>query len=248
MGRVNLNDLDKYNNSKGGKFFKLADDGDTASVRFMLEDADDLNDYLFVVHKITVDGRFSYVNCLREYNDPIDVCPLCAAENKATVRMFLPLYDNATDSVKIWDRSKAFARKITGLCSRYKNLVSHTFDIVRNGEANDMQTTYDIFQTDKDDTTLEDLPLIPTIEGLAFLDKSEEDLEYFVSENAFPPEDDEEDVKPRKSSSKKPRDDEEDDEEEEYIPRRRDRERTRDRGERSERRTPAKKRSKEDKF
>ena len=249
MGRVNLKDLDKYStsSSKKGKFFKLEDDGDTANVRFMIEDAEDLNDYLYAVHKITIKKKFAgYMNCLREYNDPVDVCPMCAAQDKSVVRMFLPVYDTAEDEVKLWDRSNSFARKITGLCSRYNPLVNHKFDVVRNGEAGDQKTTYDIFETDKDDIELDDLPEIPEIEGLAVLNKSEDEMEYYIENGEFPDADDE-DVKPRrKKKSADVEEDDADDEDEEETPRRREK---RSREERSERRTPAKsRRSKEDKF
>ena len=254
MPKISMKDLDKYGNSGGGNFFKLANDKDTAQVRFMLEDAEDINDYIFVVHKVTTaDKKFKQVNCLREYGDPVDACPLCADGNPILTRVFVPLYNIKNDKVQFWDRSKSFIQKMTSLCGRYKNLVSRTFDIERNGEANDKQTTYEIYPVDQDDTTLDDLPEIPDPLGVAVVDATEDDMEYFLEEGQFPPtgddDDDEEPIRKRTNRRRdEDEDDEDDEEEEEEAPRRRTSEKRSSRHEDRERRTPAKKRSKADKF
>lgn len=249
MPRIRIDDLNKYgSSSSNGSYFKLKDDKDTASVRFMINDAEDLNNYIYVVHNEKVPGaEFGRdVNCLREYNDPVDVCPLCAAGHKLSTKLYLPLYDEGDETVKIWSRSRTFIQKMTSLCTRYKDLVSHVFDVERNGKPRDQKTTYEIYETDSDDTTLEDLPEVPEILGRYIMDKTADDMEYFLEAGEFPPDDDE-DVPARRRSF---RDDDEDDEEEEERSRRRpERERTVRRNE--GRRTPAKGRDrqrKEDKF
>lgn len=219
MGKVSMQDLDKYRGSGSGAFFSLKNDKDTAKVRFMISDTEDLNDYIFAVHGVKVPGS-DYpkdVNCLREYDDPVDDCPFCAANIPLNVKLYLPLYDVDDDSVKVWGRGKKFISKMTSLCTRYKNLVSHTFDIERNGEKGDQRTTYEIYEVDSDDTELEDLPDVPEILGDKFLlDKSAEEMELYLETGSFAPEEDE--PAPRRRSKRIGEDDEE---EEEERPRRR---------------------------
>ena len=71
MGRVRYDEVDKYGGQGGAGFFSLKDDGDTARVRFMYNGIDDVE--AFAVHQIEgEDGRKRYVNCLREYRQPLD--------------------------------------------------------------------------------------------------------------------------------------------------------------------------------
>lgn len=249
MPRVNMNDVARYSNSGGGggKYFSLKNDKEVREVRFMLNDAEDLNEYIYAVHRVMVPGsQFERnVNCLRNYNDPVDDCPFCAAGEKIYTRLFLPLYDIEDDTVKIWERSTSFIKKMTSVCSRYKDLVSHTFEIERNGKPKDQKTTYEVYETGEDETTLEDLPEVPEILGPFVLDKSAEDMEFYLQEDQFPPEGDDEPIR-RRGSANRHEESEEDVEEE--PPRRRNRD---SRGEeRTERRTPGKGRRarNEDKF
>lgn len=240
MPRVSLQDSAKYSSGSGLPYFTLANDKDTARVRFMFESMEDLNDTNYVCHEVEVGDKKKYVNCLREYNDPKDACPFCAANIATKQVLFIPLYDVDEDKVKVWQRSAAFAtKKFPSLLSRYKNFPSHIFEIERNGVKGDQRTTYELFEQDDDDTTLQDLPEIPDLEALGMiLDKSAEDMEYYLEEETFPPEDDE-DVKPRRSKdSRRSRND---DEEEEVRPRR-----TEDRGRRTA--VKDKRRNREDTF
>ena len=252
MPKISVADVSKYSSGGGGAgFFRLKDDGDTASIRFMLTSEEDLNDCVYVVHEVKV-GENEYpkpVNCLREYDAPVSDCPFCAEGIPTSTKLVLPLYDVEDESVKIWTRGRTFIAKMTSLCSRYKDLVSHTFDIERVGAKGDQKTSYEIYETGQDDTQLEDLPEIPEILGDRFvLDKSAEDMEFYLEAHEFPPEDNDDDP-PRRRRSKSKRADEDDDAEvpfdEEERPRRRAE--RRDTG----RRTPAKGRDrqrKEDKF
>lgn len=240
MGKVNLDDLDKYNSGGGAKvnFFQLKDDGDTESVRFMFEDEEQLSNYIYNTHKVTVGkSKFpnKHVNCLRSYNDPIDDCPLCAAGERSAVRVFIPVYNINADEVQFFDRPKAYIAKLQKLMARYKDFPSHIFDIERNGAKGDQQTTYDFIEVDEDDVTLDDLPEVPNVLGTAITNATADDMEYYLDNGQFPPsgnrDDDEEDEEPvrRRPSKKKgrvveeeeelPYDDE--DEEEEERPRRR---------------------------
>ena len=243
MGRVNVNDVDKYNTGGSlGGFLQLKDDGDKARVRFMLEDIEDLNDYTYVVHNVKKDKKDKYgtdINCLREYDDPVDACPLCAAGIKQQIKVFVPIYNVDEDCVQIWTRGKTFISKLAGLMRRYEDFPSQIFEIERNGKKGDQKTTYEIFPDEEDEISLDDLPEIPDVEAMALKNKSEDDMNYYLEEGEFPPEDDdeddddepvrrrspkksrksrdedEEDVRPRKKKSRHVEEDEDDDDEEE---------------------------------
>lgn len=238
MGRVKFDDIDHYGGSGGAGFFKLENDKDIAQVRILYNGIEDVEAY--AVHKVeTPDSKYGrYVSCLRSYNEPKDNCPFCRDGIAQQVRLFIPLYNIDEDKVQIWDRGKKFAQKITSLCSRYPDLVSHVFEIERNGKKGEQTTTYEIYEVDQDDTTIEDLGVqMQDILGGAVLEKSVDDMEYYLEAKEFPPEDDEEPVRRRTSSRR--RNEEEDDElpfEEEEEPKNRGR---RSESSRSTRRTPA---------
>ena len=186
MGRFLAKDMDMYSTSDTN-YFSLKNDGDVANVRFMYNSIEDVGGY--AVHKVKVGDRERYVNCLREYNEPIDKCPFCKAGIQQKVRMFIPLYDNDDNTTKVWERGKQFYPELVSQSARYvkdEPLVSHTFDIERRGRAGDQRTTYGLFSTGSDDTLLEDLPEVPKIIGTIILDKSAEDMEYYLRNGEFP--------------------------------------------------------------
>ena len=193
MARFNVNEIDNYGGQGGGGFFSLKNDKDVATVRFMYNTIDDVEG--FAVHEIEVDGRKRYVNCLRDYNQPVDDCPLCAAKRRVLAKVFVHVYDEETQEIKVWDRGKTFFSKISSLCARYNPLVSTPFEIERNGKKGDTKTTYETYALDTDDVTLEDLPEVPELLGTLILDKTYEELEFFLDngyfeedvENAAPP-------------------------------------------------------------
>lgn len=188
MPRFKGKDIDNYGGQGGSGFFSLKNDKDVAQVRFMYESEEDIEG--FAVHSIEIDERRRNVNCLREYGQPKDVCPFCRENMPVRAKLFVPLYNIDEDKVQIWERGKKFKDKLFSICARYPNVVSHIFEIERNGKAGDMQTTYEIYEVDKDDVTLEDLPELPEILDGTVLDKSADDIEYFLQEGEFPPEED----------------------------------------------------------
>ena len=189
MGRFNYQDADNYGGSGNNSYFSLKNDGDMASVRFMYNDMDDVEG--FAVHQVEIDGKKRYVNCLRDYNEPKSKCPFCEAGMKQIAKLFIPLYDEDEGDIKVWERGKNFFAKISGLCARYAKdvpLVSHTFDIERHGKPGDTQTTYETFETGCDETKIEDLGELPEILGTFVLDKSADDMNYYLEEGEFPAE------------------------------------------------------------
>lgn len=198
MARFNAQEADNYGGNGGGGFFTLKNDKDQADVRFMYDSEDDVE--AFSVHTIKNPRNpqsSMYINCLREYNDPVDMCPFCREQIPTQVKLFIPIYDVESGQTKIWDRGKKFISRISSICNRYPDdsLVSHTFTIERNGEAKSTQTTYEIWETGKDDTTLDDLPELPNV---PVKDKTAEDMEYYLENEEFPPEEGEEEEAPRR--------------------------------------------------
>ena len=183
MARFNVGDEDKFGGQGGGGFFSLKNDKDVARVRFLYSGVDDVDG--FSVHQIEVDGKKRFVNCLRDYGEPVDSCPFCAAKMFTTVKYFIPLYNIDADQVQVWERGRKFGSKITSICSRYPNVVSHVFEIERNGRSGDQQTTYEIFETGEDkNVTLDDFE-VPNPVGTVVMDKTADEMREYLKHNSF---------------------------------------------------------------
>ena len=180
--KIGVNDAENYGSNGGGGFFSLKDDKDTAQVRFLYDSIDDVEG--FAVHEIEIDGKKRAVNCLREYGAPLDDCPFCKNGMPVRVKYYVPLLQLADNKVVLWERGKKFGAKLSSMCSRYPHLVSHTFEIERNGKAGDQQTTYEIYETGQDDTKIGDFE-VPEALGTVVLDKSVEDMQYFLDRGVF---------------------------------------------------------------
>ena len=199
MARFKYDEVDNYGGQGGSGFFYLKEDKEVATVRFMYNGIDDVEG--MSVHAIEINDKKRYVNCLRNYNDPIDVCPFCRAKMFTSAKLFVPIYEEDTGNVKIWERGKKFFGKMSSICARYPDTVSHKFEIERNGRKGDTSTTYEIYEVGKDDITLEDLPDLPVILGGLVLDKTADDMVYYLQEGQFPPEDDDMPVRRRPASN-----------------------------------------------
>jgi len=81
-------------------------------------------------------------------------------------------------------------------------LVSTPFEIERNGKKGDTKTTYETYALDSDDITLDDLPEVQDVLGTIILDKSYEELEFFLDNGYF-----EEDVEQQSPPERNPKND-----------------------------------------
>lgn len=212
MPKINLGDMDNYKTGEGGNsFFRLTEDKEKKRVRFLIESEEDLNNYLYVVHKCpTSENKYGVdVNCLREYEDPIEDCPLCAAGYKREVRICVPVYNIDDECIQIWSRGKQFIAQLQALLENYDNLPGNIFIIQRSGKKGDQKTTYSVIHKKDDDVELdellEEIGELPEIEGMAIRNCSEEDMEYYLESGEFPPneEDDDDDIPSRKRKKKK---------------------------------------------
>lgn len=187
MARFKAADVDNYKTSNGGAFFSLANDGDYEQVRLMYNTMEDVE--LFSVHEIEVNGQTYWVNCNREYDEPLDNCPLCKAGNKLNVKMWVPLYIENTKEVKVWERGRTFVSKLESAARRFTPLCSNIFEIERNGKKGDQQTTYELIHIKRDEVTLEQLPETPQILGTFVKELTSEQMQDFLDTGKLPKED-----------------------------------------------------------
>lgn len=194
MGKINLNDVDKYKGNSNASFFGLENDKDVATVRLCHTDANDIE--IISCHQIEVDGKRKKVSCLRSYDDPVHLCPLCAAGMPLQVRYFVHLlqYNKSFDGKvgvekKVWERGRTFQKEILGLAGRYNPLWKTCFEIERQGKKGDQTTKYGIYPMNYslDEMPIEDEHLEnDSVLGSIILEKSAEELEYFLNNGEFP--------------------------------------------------------------
>lgn len=183
MAGFNFDEVDQFVQQSDNKinFLKLQDDGWYAKVRFMFGPGECFRGE--TVHNISEDPRKpKYVPCLRQSpNQPLDVCPLCANGSKITVQFFIPIYvhsivsnvrgveqEQPVNQVMLFQKGTSFKAAIQSVLRQTartgKPIVNSVFNLVRNGKAGDMQTSYTVEYVSTDDVTLEQLP--PRIEVL----------------------------------------------------------------------------------
>jgi len=187
--KFNANEIDNYVQETTG-YFSLKDDGDSARVRVLYEGVSDVEG--FCVHQIQMrDRSFRYVDCIRDYNDPIDACPLCACKNddnkKLRTKIWIPLYNVDTNETVMWERGNQFWKKVLYplMVEKGEPFCGHIFEIVRHGAAGDTNTTYEFVDLGVDDTTLDDFDEIPNPLGTMILNKNFEELTTFVKTGSF---------------------------------------------------------------
>lgn len=194
MARLTGSNIEQYSSggSSKGSYFSLKDDKDTARVRFLYNGAEDIEG--FSVHRVKIGDRERYVNCLVEDGGSVADCPFCQSRSfPKFAKLFVPVYNEDTEQIQTWERGQKFYGKISGLCARYPNLVSQTFDIERNGKKGDTATTYEIYPVgNADGTTVEDILEDCGVEeltnplGTIILNKTADEMEYYLANGDFP--------------------------------------------------------------
>lgn len=204
MARFRMEDADNYGGTGGAGFFSLKNDKDVATVRFLYDSVDDIEG--FAVHEVEINGKKRNVNCLRSYDEPVDACPFCREHKPQRAKVFIPVYNVDEGQNQIWERGKKMFSTLTSVFSRCDDapIVSQEFEIERNGKPHDTNTTYSIFRTrtPADDKTLDDFEEV-NLSNIV-LDKSAEDMEYYLENGQFPPTDNEDgEVVTRRSQSRR---------------------------------------------
>lgn len=213
MSASHFNNASSKSSAKVG-FFKLADNGDEALVRFDVASTSDLD--FAAVHQLGADTRWMKVACLNAKGDLKCTCPLCnavAAGNKAIgkaqkkvyVRMLASYKDPTTGGYSVavpvvWERPaktdfngnpQGFLAKIINLLKDFGDLKNYVFKVTRNGAAGDMKTDYDITYI----PTYNKPECVPTdfsafdnfhINKHSYWEKSEDDINTFLTTGKFP--------------------------------------------------------------
>jgi len=188
MARFNVANADNYGGQGGGGYFSLKEDKETAQVRFLYDTVDDIEG--FAVHEIPDKNSNSpyakkSVNCLREYGAPVDDCPFCKAGKPVKVKYFVPIWNIKENRMQTWERGKKFGGRLSSMCSRYPHLYTHIFEIERQGASGSTETQYEIWETGQTDVKLEDFGEIQNPLGSHVLDKSAEDMQYYLDRGSF---------------------------------------------------------------
>ena len=181
MSRFNFQEAENYGAVKSN-YFNLKDDGDTARIRFLINDLNDVEGV--ATHEVQVGDKRIDVECLRAYNEPIHKCPLCEAGMKVNAKLFVPVYDIGSKESKIWTRGRTFFNKLSSLCSHFNPLVSTPFEIERVGKKGDTNTTYETYPMQSDNARIEDFPEI-NAEGTCFQVKTYEELQNYLQTGDF---------------------------------------------------------------
>ena len=191
MARINFDEVDNYSNNNGTDWLRLQNDGDNTLVQFLFRDLEDLD--IYSTHEVLItndDGSKTkrYVDCKRNYNDPLDICPLCADGNQPKPLIILSLYDHKDNKVKIWQRGKKFLETLKGYLTEYPDLTKVVFRLVRNGAKGDQRTTYTLIPaTDVAPINVEDVER-PNLLGNFILDKNADEMRVYLDTKSFPKE------------------------------------------------------------
>jgi hypothetical protein len=183
MARFTMDEVDNYSSSNTGSYFTLKDDKDTARVRFLYNTVDDIVGY--AVYRVQVGDRERYVNAIRAYNEPIENDPFAMAGYKVQAKLFIPLYNEDTGEVQIWERGKTYFSRLASMASRYKPLYDEIIEIERNGKKGDMKTEYQFFPVEHSPFNIDEIE-IPNPLGTIILDKTYEEMQYYVEHGEFP--------------------------------------------------------------
>ena len=219
MARISNANIEQYrpngsssnSNKSRRNYLTLKDNGSIARGRILCEKAEDIE--CLEVHRVKVGDYEREVNCRfdKENGGTIDDCPFCKAGIKKTAKIFIPFFNAEAEEgkeIQIFERPYGYYSKISNYCARYNPIVGTEVEIERRGEAGYQKTDYDIFPVgDRDGTTVDDIlddcgvKELPKILGSYVLDKSAEDMEYYVANGEFPPYDRQEEVPTRRRAS-----------------------------------------------
>jgi hypothetical protein len=182
MARFSFEQADNYGQQNAGSFFTLKDDNDTARVRFLYNGIEDIQGY--AVHQVQIGDKYRYVNCIRDYNDPIDKCPLCQAQYKIVPKLFLKLYNEDTQECQIWERGKTYFQRMAGLAAHYNPLCNEVIEVQRHGKKGDMKTTYEFFPVESSPINLDDYECSEPL-GTIILDKDADEMNEYLRTGEF---------------------------------------------------------------
>lgn len=200
MGRINIDDVEKMQPSQQNNdfgFFSLRNNKDRAIVRFLHNNLRDVE--VLAVHYVKgKDGKTKAVSCLRDVNDPIDKCPLCASgNNPLSIRYYFHLLEYKQDEStgewvgvhRAFDRGRTFSQTLETIASMYNPLHSCVCIIERIGDAKSRDTTYNVLPLPPQEAAKygyyeDDLDYTPVL-GTLIPEKSAEEIQHFLQTGEF---------------------------------------------------------------
>jgi hypothetical protein len=163
---MGLRDLvDKYAEGKGNfdnwSWFSLKDDGDTALVRLLINNIDDIEEFTHEVHTIKIGNWHKRVKCLGKN------CPMCASGDNPSLRVWIPLIvkegNTERGEKQVWERGLTDIKNLISLYDEYGDLGARDWKIKRNGKKGSTDTFYSFFPKDKEE--MDELPDKPDVVG-----------------------------------------------------------------------------------
>jgi hypothetical protein len=122
----------------------------------MYDTLDDIQGY--AIHTIKNGEKEITISCLRNYDEEISNCPLCANKNFQKARLYLSLYNEDDNEIQIWTRGKQIVPEIMKTFTPIQNNVcGGRVKITRKGAKGDKYTKYIMELIDNDGLTLEEL-------------------------------------------------------------------------------------------
>ena len=187
-GRAAIQAAVKKYGGSGVDFFQLKNDGDSAKVRLLHKNDEDLD--LILVHEVEVDGKKKYIECLEEN------CPFCsnASIGQPFLRLFLSMYDYEEQKVKVWERGTNMVNDLLGFFDEYGDFNNRPYKIVRHGVKGDKKTSYQLFPGDKlpfeeEFPNEEERPKAPELYGKFVLQWTAEEMKNYIAGSAPVPQD-----------------------------------------------------------
>ena len=153
MAQVTFNDLQNtFNNQNNtGKsrigYFSLKNDNDEALVRVMHDSVSDFD--IVTGHTVPQGNAYPFINCIRNANDPVDMCPLCSSGAKLEKKIYIHLIEYVTKdgktyaNAKVFGRTLKYANKLKSLIDTYGPLSDIVCKVVRHGKAGAKDTEYE---------------------------------------------------------------------------------------------------------
>lgn len=146
MGRISDEELNATSSSNSNQndspyywYFGLAKEGDSAIVRIMDNSREDLEP--LATHPVKIKGKYRRVSCLRDTKEPLELCPLCAAEAPREKKVYIHLieYITAADgsvipTPRVWERPTGYINELKEYMADYAPLSDNVFKIKRTGQ------------------------------------------------------------------------------------------------------------------
>lgn len=177
--------------------FALQDDGDCEVIRILVNSWGEVPVYL--AHSVRYKGVYKYWDCQRNSTQaPIADCPMCQFEGPSKGKYFIPIYNYTQGRFQYWTRGPAFLRVFNRLADELYPLSEAILEVERVGEKGSRDTRYEFTDItdryinnhagDRDiDYSLSDLDIgdPDSVEAGIFIQKSPEEIEYYMENGVF---------------------------------------------------------------